>query len=196
MTNDFCMCTVLVRRSDQRFDVDISELESRYKRMQMKTHPDRFTVGAGATELQKHEAEAASSALSVAYRQLRSPWSRAHVLLAARDRQPLAEDAGTGRSSSDMAMLMAVMEAREVIEDPGATAEAKRAVAADASSRLAAMLEDLAAVFAGAEAAEASGDGEVAGALLDRAEALVVEGQYRQRLLDQAEEAADRAERA
>jgi hypothetical protein len=161
----------------------------------MVTHPDNFGSARGFTQAQQEHASEASAALSVAYKRLQSPWSRAKLLLSLRHRKPLAEDAGTGRSQTDMGLLLEMMEAREVVEDPHASAEDKLSVAVAAKNRLEAAQVELAGVFVRLEGAESAGDTEAAASALGEAEALVVEAQYRQRLRDQAEEAAADASR-
>lgn len=159
--------------------------------MQMRAHPDRFASGAGGTRLEQAEAEAASAALSSAYRVLESPWSRAHALLLQRGRDPLAENAGTARSGVDAALLMEVMEAREIIDSQPADREQLQQIVDAATARLSDAAEELGVAFAAAEEAEDEGNDAAAESALERAEALVVEAQYRQRIKDQAETAAD-----
>ncbi|KAA0165590.1 hypothetical protein FNF28_03442 [Cafeteria roenbergensis] len=177
-----------------RFALDGPALQSAHKRMQMRAHPDRFAPGAGGSRLERAEAEAASAALSSAFRVLESPWSRAHALLLQRGRDPLAENAGTARSGVDAALLMEVMEAREVIDSRPADPEQLKQIVDAATSRLSVAAEELGVAFATAEEAEAAGDDAAATAALERAEALVVEAQYRQRIKDQAEAAAEAAQ--
>ena len=181
-------------RRPARFALDGPALQSAHKRMQMRAHPDRFAPGAGGSRLEQAEAEAASAALSSAFRVLESPWSRAHALLLQRGRDPLAENAGTARSGVDAALLMEVMEAREVIDSRPADPEQLKQIVDAATSRLSVAAEELGVAFATAEDAEAAGDDAAATAALERAEALVVEAQYRQRIKDQAEAAAEAAQ--
>lgn len=157
----------------------------------MVTHPDNYTSTRGFTGTQQEQASEASAALSIAYKLLQSPWSRARLLLSLRHRKPLAEDAGTARSEADMALLMEMMEAREVIDDRDSPLQDKQAIALAAKVRLLEAQEELAEVFVRLEAAELAKDEPAALAALAEAEALLVEAQYRQRLRDQAEDAVE-----
>ncbi len=94
----------------------------------------------------------------------------------------------------DAALLMEVMEAREVIDSRPADPEQLKQIVDAATSRLSVAAEELGVAFATAEDAEAAGDDAAATAALERAEALVVEAQYRQRIKDQAEAAAEAAQ--
>ena len=122
------------------FDVDGAALDAGLRRLQNRLHPDRF---ASAPEAQKLLADAASARVNDALAVLRDPLRRADYArsLATGD---LVLDDETRQAPG--ALLLAVMEAREAVDD-------------------AANLEDLAAVVA-------ANDGDVAAATAALREAL------------------------
>lgn len=95
------------------FDLEIAEIERRYRDLQRTLHPDRF-VSAPSSERQAALRRAVE--VNEAYRALRDPLSRARALLALRG-HVMASDA-----KADPAFLMEIMERREALSD----ARAKR----------------------------------------------------------------------
>lgn len=92
------------------FEVDLQDLESRWKERAAAVHPDRF---ANASEAEKRVAMQWSASINEAYRVLRDPLKRA---------QYLCELAGHPTENQpnvamDMAFLMQQMQWREALED-------------------------------------------------------------------------------
>lgn len=98
------------------FDLEIPEIERRYRDLQRTLHPDRF-VSAPSSERQAALRKAVE--VNEAYRTLRDPLSRARALLVLRG-HALSSDA-----KADPAFLMEIMERREALSD----ARAKRDLA-------------------------------------------------------------------
>ena len=86
------------------FDLDVNELERRYRELQKQLHPDKF-VHASSSERR----DSLSRAVSVndAYRILKDELKRAELLLARR------AGAALGEATVDPELLMEVMELRE-----------------------------------------------------------------------------------
>jgi molecular chaperone HscB len=92
----------------EKYDLDLSELERRYRERSREVHPDRFARAAAAERLRALEA---SSALNDAYRVLRNPTARAEHLLALRgvtvaDNEPVPQD-----------FLLEILELREALAE-------------------------------------------------------------------------------
>jgi molecular chaperone HscB len=93
-----------------QFDIDLTQLDVAFKRLQRLVHPDYFT---GASEDLRSASALASSRVNVAYRTLRSPSARAQYLLQQRGESALGE----GSRHVSPQLLMEIMEARELVED-------------------------------------------------------------------------------
>lgn len=91
-----------------RFTIDMSLLESAFRRLQGELHPDRHASG-GETE--RRIALQRSTTVNDGYRTLRNPASRAQCLIA------LAGEAESEPGSVSPAFLMAQMEWREAIDE-------------------------------------------------------------------------------
>jgi len=63
------------------FDIDLADLESRFKNLQREVHPDKF-AGSRVLEEQQYAAQY-SSQINASYRLLRDPLQRASVLVSA-----------------------------------------------------------------------------------------------------------------
>lgn len=153
----------------QRFDIEDAALEARFKRLQQAVHPDLF--GSRSAQEQAYSAQA-SADVNVAYQTLRSPVSRAQYLLQLHGRDAIGETVGSG--ASDPALLMRVMEARELLEDAHAASEAVQGLLADVDGEAASALARLSEAFAAYD--------------LDLAARLTVELQYLTKLALEARE--------
>jgi molecular chaperone HscB len=98
----------------QRFDLDVAALERSFKRLQKTVHPDLF----GTRSKREQEISAsASSQINVAYKVLSNPAARAQYLLQLAGGDALGEAAGS--KHVDQALLLHVLEARELLADAG-----------------------------------------------------------------------------
>ena len=113
----------------RRFRIDRSSLDSAWRELQAKVHPDRFAAGSDA---EKRVALQWASRVNEAYRVLRSPLQRAKYLceLAGHDIQ--AEN----NTAMAPAFLMQQMEWREALD------EARASSSHDAFDALSAQLDD------------------------------------------------------
>ena len=101
-----------VSRSEQKYALDVSELEEAMKARQKLLHPDKFSTKSQAER--QHSADQAS-AVNEAYGVLRDPLRRAKYILEQRGWGVTERD---GRDTPvDPELLMEVMEARESIEE-------------------------------------------------------------------------------
>ncbi|MES2207228.1 MAG: Fe-S protein assembly co-chaperone HscB [Pseudomonadota bacterium] len=105
---------------EPQFNIDIADLERRYLELQVNHHPDRFVV----QSIDKRQAATEqASVINNAYRQLRSPFERAKLLI-------ILEYATKTKSSSSIHFdplasnlplppdfLLEQMEQRELLED-------------------------------------------------------------------------------
>ena len=98
------------------FDLDVSELEQRYRDLQRQLHPDRFAQSASS---EKRASLARAVDVNQAYRALRDDLKRAEILLTRLEGQ------ATGTETTDPGLLMEVMELREALAE--AKAEGNRA---------------------------------------------------------------------
>jgi molecular chaperone HscB len=94
----------------ERYDVDLEQLQCRYRELLREVHPDRF---AAATDGERRLAMQFSTRINEALETLKSPVSRAHYLLSLRDinidpQQTIA---------NDPAFLMHQMSLREQLMD-------------------------------------------------------------------------------
>lgn len=103
----------------QQFDVDISLLNSHYRKIQSEVHPDKFVTASPAERLQSIQS---ATLANEAYQTLKHPTARARYLLKLNGIDTL-ENTNTSMPAD---FLMTQMEWRENIED----AEASRDIAA------------------------------------------------------------------
>lgn len=113
----------------ERFDLDLADLEKRYKNLSRKWHPDKW---ARATPPERRRALEMTTALNDAYRALRDPVRRAEALLVAHGIKTLGEEA-----KADPELLELVMEARERLAEARAAGDwaALEQMAAEARAR-------------------------------------------------------------
>ena len=157
--------------------MSIGALEKTYKRLQRVVHPDFY---GGATAGRAEEAAQASTALNTAYRTLRSPYTRAVYLLQLRGEDPHGEGEGASRHVSP-ALLMEVMEAREVVEDPSTPLEELQRLRGRAAEAVGKCVQDLTLAFQ--EEEKGKGGGQAQGTAKDITVAL----SYYEKLAEEAE---------
>lgn len=92
------------------YDVDLAELQQRYRRLQQTLHPDRHAAG---SERDKLLAVQRTAQLNDAYQTLKSPLLRAEHILALRGVDMQHEQ----KTLQDPEFLMAQMEWRERVEE-------------------------------------------------------------------------------
>lgn len=124
------------------FDVELSQLDATFKRLQRAVHPDFF--GAAPESLQESAARA-SSAINIAYKTIREPAARAAYLLVLAGVESTGETAGTGGASP--ALLAQVMSAREMIADETTPAAELAALASKGRTAVLACEADLSDAF-------------------------------------------------
>lgn len=102
------------------FNIDIADLERRYLELQVTHHPDRFAV----QSIDKRQAATEkASAINEAYRQLRSPFERAKLLImmAYSTKTTLSNAVHFDPLASNLPLppdfLLEQMEQRELLED-------------------------------------------------------------------------------
>ena len=98
--------------SPETFDIDLSQLDTNYKRLQRVAHPDLHT---SRSPQEREASETASSLLNIAHKVLRNPGTRAQYLLIMNGFDAIGEQVGT--AGVNPMLLMQVMEARELISD-------------------------------------------------------------------------------
>lgn len=96
---------------ERRFDLDLRQLEARYKALQKKLHPDLFATR--SQEERRFSADQSSRVITAYYTLLR-PLPRARYLL---ELQGVAVGEGDEGTISDQELLVEIMEIREAIED-------------------------------------------------------------------------------
>lgn len=62
------------------FAIDLADLESRYKRLQVRLHPDRFAT---MSEQERQNSADTSAAVNQAYQVLKQPLKRAQYMVSA-----------------------------------------------------------------------------------------------------------------
>ena len=153
----------------QRFNVDVALLEARYKKLQQAVHPDRY----GSRSAQEQAYSAAQSAgVNVAYQALVRPVSRAQYLLQLHGHDAIGETVGT--AASDPALIMRVMEVRELLEDASTAPGTVRSLLAEIDGDVAGVVAALTDAFDVAD--------------FNRAASLTVELQYLTKLANEARE--------
>jgi molecular chaperone HscB len=129
----------------RRFDLDLAEVEGRYKDLSRKLHPDRF---AKADPRARRAALQRTVALNEAWRALKDPLKRAEYLLALGGVKIATDDGGarSGGVAASPALLLEILELREELGDARAArddakvrrlGEAMRARATSAMERVA-----------------------------------------------------------
>lgn len=91
------------------FDLDLTELSNRYRKLQHTVHPDKF---ANASDLERRLSMQQSAFINEAYQTLKSPLQRARYMLQLRG-VDLSSDTS---SSMDSEFLMQQMRLREELE--------------------------------------------------------------------------------
>jgi molecular chaperone HscB len=132
----------------RRFDLELGDIESRFRELSRKLHPDRF---ARAPADERVRSLSAATTLNESYRALREPIARARALLA-------AEGVTIGENESvDAALVHEVMELREEVEEAREADDTARlgAITASVGARRDAALQGLAAQFAAGDLAAA-----------------------------------------
>ena len=97
-----------------RFDLNLEELEKKYKKRAKEVHPDRFQSNPDAREF--INAQTQSTFLNDAYGTLRDPKSRIEYLLRLEGIE-VFDDEHASKRKPDVGLLMKVMELREELED-------------------------------------------------------------------------------
>jgi molecular chaperone HscB len=120
----------------QRFDLELAQLTERYRELQTRLHPDRFSH-AGAAE--RRLAAQKAALVNEAFRTLKDSQRRAEYLLSLR-----GTDAGTSETDTtgDGSFLMRQMELREAIDEAAKSPDARtalRTVAGDIQSESSAL---------------------------------------------------------
>lgn len=100
---------------ERRFDVNVPDLERRYKALQRRLHPDKFST---ASALEREYAHQQAAVVNQAYDVLKKPLRRAHYIL-----NQAGLGACEGMTITDPELLMYVMEAREDVEGAGDAAQ-------------------------------------------------------------------------
>jgi len=93
-----------------RFEVDLSQLASRYRSLQTESHPDRF---ASADAQTRRLSVQYAALINEAYETLKTPLKRGFYLLKLRG----INDSGETHTTSDTEFLMQQMEYRERLEN-------------------------------------------------------------------------------
>lgn len=152
----------------RRYSLSQAELETRYRELSRKLHPDRFALAAREERMLSLQA---ATTLNDAYRTLKAPLRRAEYLLELeglkiRENEAVAPD-----------FLVEVMELREALAD---AADGGAALLADVKARHAREMARLGEAF---EAWERSGDRD----RLAEAKDALIKIRYYQRFLDEHE---------
>ncbi|KAI8817225.1 HSCB C-terminal oligomerization domain-containing protein [Fimicolochytrium jonesii] len=127
-----------------RFDVDEAGLKKRFLELQRVVHPDGF---AGKSKTERLCAAQQSTFINKAYQTLRDPLARAKYLLSLHGIAVDSEAAGSEPQIDDPEVLMAVMEAREEIEEARGEDEL-RGIQAENEERIKTTLREIEAAFA------------------------------------------------
>jgi molecular chaperone HscB len=111
-----------------RFDIDMNALDSAYREVQGRVHPDRFV---NATDAEKRVAMQWATRANEAYQTLRNPQKRAQYLCEINGVDLQTES----NTAMPMDFLMEQMELREALDDARATEDAAALDAIDARLR-------------------------------------------------------------
>lgn len=95
---------------NQTFKIDLSALESQYRKIQSASHPDRFVTASPAEQLKSMQT---ATLANEAYQTLKRPASRAKYLLALHNIEATPET----NTSMPADFLMQQMDWREALED-------------------------------------------------------------------------------
>lgn len=106
----------------EQFELDLTELGSRYLALQKRFHPDNFAAGSERDRLLSVQQTAN---INDAYHSLKQPLLRAEHLLALRGLKISNEQ----RSFTEPAFLMQQMELREQLAEVGGQADPEQAIA-------------------------------------------------------------------
>ncbi|GBG93439.1 hypothetical protein CBR_g70174 [Chara braunii] len=123
----------------KEFGVDEKELESKYKGLQKRLHPDLFATKSGTEKV--HSAQQSANVIK-AYYTLKRPLSRA-VYMVQLQSPDVGHDMEDG-TIQDQSLLMEVMEFRERIEDAAGDAETLKRLADENSEKMAFNMESVA----------------------------------------------------
>ncbi|KAI3424842.1 hypothetical protein D9Q98_008228 [Chlorella vulgaris] len=124
-----------------QFELDLRDLERRYKALQIRLHPDKFAT---ASSLEQEYAQQQAAAINQAYDVLKRPLRRAHYILSQR-----GFGACEGMTITDPELLMYVMEAREEVEGTPANDTARLQALLDTNQSLEQRcIQELSAAFA------------------------------------------------
>lgn len=93
-----------------QFNLDLTKLESNYRRIQSASHPDRFVTASSAEKLRSMQT---ATLANEAYQTLKNPANRAQYLLALQGIDAINET----NTAMPAAFLMQQMEWREAIDD-------------------------------------------------------------------------------
>jgi molecular chaperone HscB len=111
-----------------RFDIDMAALDSAYREVQGRVHPDRFV---NASDAEKRVAMQWATRANEAYQTLRNPQKRAQYLCEINGVDLQTES----NTAMPMDFLMEQMELREALDDARATKDAAALDAIDARLR-------------------------------------------------------------
>lgn len=163
---------------EPRYHLSSEELETKFKALSQKLHPDRF---ARADAKDRVRALQQSTELNDAYRLLKVPTRRAEYLLKLAGIDVTEEGASEFRVKVDPAMLMELLEEREALSDAKAARDHDkiRAMQADAEARRAKTMQRLDADFVTYEAGDR--------AVLPRLAEALIELRYADRFLAEVE---------
>ena len=95
---------------ESAFNIDLTMLESNYRKIQSESHPDRFV---NATSAEKLKSMQMATLANEAYQTLKNPASRAKYLLELQDIEAISET----NTAMPADFLMQQMEWRETLED-------------------------------------------------------------------------------
>ena len=123
----------------QRFAVDATTLDARWRALQSEVHPDRFTAAGAAAQ---RVAMQWSVRVNEAYQRLKSPLKRAAYLCELRG-APIGADSNTAMPADFLAQQMAWREALDEARDADAIAALAAEVQAQERARLAAVGDHL-----------------------------------------------------
>lgn len=132
---------------DEKFDIDVAQVEDAYKNAQMRLHPDRFPF---ATPDTMTNAASHSARLNEAATVLRRPLLRARYWMELKGFAVLQED----QRIQDMEMMAEIMDVSEELDDASSRAEVDELTAVN-SSKIKNIEKQLDAVFANNDMAQA-----------------------------------------
>lgn len=100
--------------TEPSFDVDLADLEARFRNRQRALHPDLYTL---KPENEQELSASASAAVNRAYQVLKNPMARLRYILELEGNSALSESAGSSGSISDPMFLSEIMDLRDDIEN-------------------------------------------------------------------------------